>query len=573
MDEAHDIINEALEEDKDALLSLYMHKVGLSKTNPSIAMKTLCEFSGIKSGNLRCLHLFPDSIASLFRGYMTAKVHIYVIDFYKAAREASGLSSIHISDSVSMDDETGTPAAVFVLLLAAVKDRIEKVVKKEGYRRGDSTQSAYASSEFVMYEHLKNITFFRVEKHKDLVDEVTLCSAMDLANSAGDYFTTFLLWKTFRNLRIPYSPRSFHAYMRSFRRPAQSPKLDLVIRLFPYLGIPLDMRTCDEIVNAQCRVGGLPAALNALGLVSFSSKQIGVSKRSKRSISRSVLTNLFIYFDKTWRNSNPERYLSVGSGSNISALMQFQSQSLMEQMELEPHVSDKSADFVTCRAEWATLCAAYITKNDSSKASSVLAAATHVVGSSDYSVLELSIASALGMGFPLLTSSAPKAYQFLDKSLQQVESQLFGGSSEASSAPPLSSLLARVPENLLLSTRNSRTTASLISIIDLIEISAILQGSLSVRASFIASLLSELLNKQLLAQAARVVRVLDKLSFLHSSDNIMVAEEAKALLARKWVAILLGSSLNKKKTSVLSDALRVLKETNKLGVVKNNTSN
>jgi hypothetical protein len=554
MDEAkHTLLKDASDQEKDILLSLYMHKLGLNRTQTSVVFKVILECSGVPKIGLQLFHQYPESIASLFRGYMTSNFHKSVIEFYTVAQESSGLPSINVPESIT-ETIVACPTSVFVLLLAAAKDRIEKTGRRH--------RQTYAySPEIVVYEHLKNVTFRRIEAHKSLIDELTLCSTMDLANSAGDFFTTSLLWKCFRNLRITYSPRAFHSYMRSFRRPQQIMKLESVIRTFPYLGIQLDMRTCDEIVNAHCRVGGLTAALDSLSLVSFTSKQVGYSRRT-RAISGSALTNLYIYFDKTWRNQFPERHIFNFSGEEeLSKFILHHSQLLIDQLRFERHVSDKARDFTLIRAGFATICGAFLARNDSVEASRVFIGAIEVLGISEYAILELSILSAVGKSFPILTSSAPQAYTFIDKKLKQIDIDLLGNSSDSVRTPSLSNLVDSIPGDYLLSVRDSRTYASLATVVDFLETVVIHHSAnlLSVRASFIASLLMELLDKQLLAQAARVVRIMDRLSFRLSSENVEVAEEAKALLARKWVAILLGSSLNKKKSLVLMDALRILK--------------
>lgn len=554
MDEAkRTLLKDASEKEKDILLSLYMHKLGLSRTQTSAVFGIIQECSGMPKGDLQLFHQYPDSIASLFRGYMTSNFHKNVIEFYLRAQKSSNLPSITMPESIT-EAIVSCPTPVFVLLLAAAKDRIERAGRNH-------KQSYKQSAEVVLYEHLKNVTFRRLDVHKSLIDEVTLCSTMDLANSAGDFYTTSLLWKCFRNLRITYSSRAFHSYMRSFRRPQQIMKLEAVIRTFPYLGISLDMRTCDEIVNAHCRVGGLASALDSLGLVSFTSKQVGNSRRS-RAISGSALTNLYIYFDKTWRNQFPERHLlNFSKKEELSTIMLHHSHLLIDQLRFERHVSDKAGDFGLYRAGWATICGAFLARNESLEASRVFVDAIKFLGTSEYAVLELSVLSALGESFPLLTSTAPQAYTFIDKKLNQIDVELMCNFSDSVKTPSISNLVNSLPGNYLLSTRDDRNYASLTTVVDFLETIVAHHSAnlLPVRASFIAGLLMELLDKQLLAQAARVVRIMGGLSFRHSSENVELAEESKALLARKWVALLLGSSLNKKKSLVLTDALRILK--------------
>ena len=145
------------------------------------------------------------------------------------------------------------------ILLAAAKDRYEYMDRRSSNKRLyiPAIDSDYASEDLVLYEHLKNITTQIISRasgrSSPFVDEITLCSAMDLANAVGDAQFTSFLWRRHTRLSGQYSSRAFHSYMRSFRRSQQSQPLGLAMQKFSSWGLTLDLRTCDEIVNAHTR--------------------------------------------------------------------------------------------------------------------------------------------------------------------------------------------------------------------------------------------------------------------------------------------------------------------------------
>jgi hypothetical protein len=369
--------------------------------------------------------------------------------------------------------------------------------------------------------------------------------------------------------------------------------LDIAVRGFPFLGLPLEMRTCDEIVNAHSRIGGLEAALEALKLVSLArrprSRPQSIAKRPllpsaaaapmARAISISALTNLFIYFDRTWRYPNPERQFlkHISNGRDMSGLLRDHAAVLAQQLLLDSDMvqllgtDDNAADgastlreeretvSVTQLAPWCTLCGAFLCANLSVDAIGILDTASKVLDSnlSRSALVELCTFSSVGQGFPLLTSSAEKAFLLVTSQLEALDIELH---SRNSSGTPISisSLLLSVPTRFLLAKKDSRLSASMSSLVDMIEAST----EIEMRPSFLECLFNELVSRKLLVQAARILKHLDVVKLLPVSSrsyrqmNLMTTDEMKLHLSRKWLAILLKSSLSKK-SSALTQALKM----------------
>ena len=365
--------------------------------------------------------------------------------------------------------------------------------------------------------------------------------------------------------------RLFH---RSFRHKSQLTHLTETVKTFPSSCVPLETRTCDEIVNAFTRVGGIEEGLRSLEALRSEFEDGGLI------ISSGVLTNLFISFDRGSRvfsrsvdSHTPERF--VNRLETTKSLIKLQ---MLKEKATFRSKMDQS--------HWVTLIAIFLVGGDVVEATKIihLLSSTGTTDEELCTLAELAVICAFDTELTILTSDGLRTRDQLEELLASTEEALISSLDTRNNEnnhsnikgvlvqKSISSVLQSVVSSTKITTsgRNmrmktrQRKACDLSVVVDFAEELNSLSSegvfSCAFRLSFLEMLFVESVESRLLAQGARLVRLLDGLCTSSRYQKGLLAQEGTvAATGRRWVARLLGTSLQHKKSTVLSNAIKLLR--------------
>ena len=489
-------------------------------------------------------------LRSLLEGHYETSRYDLLVETYSLLRK------YQVHELSLRDNEDPKP---FNLYLASAKEVITTALLAGSAEQAD-----------LMWEQVKTFFITRTSSGEAL-DAVSLGTAIDMAASMRDFLFATTVFHLREQCRQDDSggshnayERVMHAYLRCHVEPRQSASLKDVINveLLPVsskssASSSLSSRSIDEMVNAYLRVMGLPLTLEDL-LPKLRRRRPGQRHLSK--LSRVSAGNALIAFERYWRDWDSVEQLDERgyAGRNLAE----ESSALMQRVisiELVEH--------------WAVVLATLLARGAHSDALTLLLTLSKTTAAAVQSqpsfssspqfiarVLELAVFSAVDGSIPLITSGASHALAALPREGR------------------LSSVLAVFPSNLRLLAAPKRITCSLAEVITFLQLCSQPENQLPIGISLLQNIFEDAIHSRRNKQASEVLLVLrrsrlvmdltrpQQQSILPGNDQ--QSEEirsfstsvnaARAVLARKWVAQLLGTSLNRVQSSIADSLQTVL---------------
>jgi hypothetical protein len=382
------------------------------------------------------------------------------------------------------------------------------------------------------------------------LDEVSICTGIDLAAAAGDYEWGSRLYRA----GFTEGPRSTHCFLRCFRDSSQLARLVAFTEDEILPRRRLDARTVDELVNAYLRVGGLPSVVQML-CPSLQARQ------DRRMLRLGALRNILIAFERHHRD-----WASVGGADTEAEGGLAPSRSLIEESAavvkiLVSNVEGHPEELVL----WGALIAVLLSRGEYTAAVTSLHAMeaagprSRVYVAMDVSrALELGVYSALEGALPLLTTAAPALLQTLRR----------GGS--------LSSILGAFNRDQGLAAADKRIVCSMDNIVAFLGQLGALRVPVGVH--LLQVIFEDALGQRQRGAAAAVIRLLERgrlvidlrASELHrvlavdQELDVQSVEAVRQTLASKWSAQVVGASLNRLQTNVAGSLRRLMLSQRKL---------
>eukprot|EP01041_Mallomonas_annulata_P005063 gene5063-10136_t len=538
--------------------------------------------------------ILPKTLTSLLSGYLEAgrghnvlraywSVYNLDDDFAQAMSRPVAVREIDLSGGVQVLNlvlaatgsilKQNTAAGTRTVFAAGAVGGIDEGDEVELFIQSETKES--------MWTYLKSIVLQRMKlaqegSHTKAVDASTVSSALELANMMQDYRSADSIWDTALDIKSRVSPRIFHAYLRSLRDPSQLQRALALTRNMRSVLHRLDRRSCDEALNACLRTGGLAVALQEASIL------LRGSSSSDASVSDVSLRNVLIYFDRdcTLRTS------SVLRSQSRSRSIQKESDALVKLL-----VRAKAGGTPVCVSAWGAVCGTLLSRGLGRQACSVL----HTMqGLGSYTATEVSQAM-IGAVVAALDESIPLATTSGLSTLCQIHRQLARGSS-------LRTALEQVPSANKLRKFGHRQASSMVDIVAFLETCIVAVAAspsvdvdvdvgkdrreispgkgpdsrttrLPVSVSLLQALFLDVtaassdgvessIQKDAAQCGSRLVRLLEGCRLLIDLDKsvyrdregmqhvVTDVDAIRNLLARKWVAMLLRTSLKRLGTDI-----------------------
>ena len=600
------IINISIVDEK---LSSLMHKHGINEMTTTIVIDIFDRYARKVSktdGEEQLLKSFPKSITALFAGYLNRGRSDLIISFYQSIR----ITGRPRSNYDVIETELWTPVNLFNTLLSATKQQLKT-------RRPSTSKSDDIEFKNNIYKQMKFLIQRRLSKGKRRsCDDRTIATAIELSNIMYDHQFALYMYESHAWTGIDITDRIIHAYLRSFQRSFQTVQLKKVLSFITEgttdsdgldsnsntVSSSLDLkrsfqvapRTTDEIVNACLRVEGIEQTVQYIEII----KKLPSNhyENSYHIMSSSVLTNIFIYFDRKWRRWGGQQSECYKlTQAVIKDAIEYENEDntthqLMKEVSCLLDLQDRirgttSTDMDISR--YAVLVAAFIRVNSNLISHSENCDKKHLANDEFIKLLG-SVSKRLKDDEQLIdvlqlavVMSFDNRFTFLSKDDQKLRNSIQFSEiyrTENGDMPAFSSFLdscftsAGKTYRSLPTESNSVDIASVMSLLDdesMLEFSRNNQAAL-ISVVFLECLFSEAILKSHFSQGARILRLLDNPYFVNTegvNTTSLISgsgnHDVKSLIGKKWMARLLGASLNKKKSKVLSDAIQALQKSSK----------
>lgn len=507
---------------------------------------------------------FSDPVGSLFAGYLAVNYSDAIIVTFLGAYPDSLDGSIskligYIPSNVSAIETIYTLRSLNIYL-SAVRQVIAASVTRK--RQKDNQFSSSKFRDWPTPQLWKQTLAIFQSFALSSVDSYSITIALDIATFMNDFINAKAIWNIAK--KTPITESIISSYLRCFVSSSHLDELNKIVPLdfsFPksrrwdlgFISVGLRSRVVDEIIQAYLRTSGLQAAISICSSITQSS--------DRKTLSNAPITNMLIYFDRYWRDYN----VDTAGGSSDPSMRNM----LTESDALVKCLTKKVDDAVPAREglKWAALASCFIARGLWAGALAVFRAYEDFYGRASNATLSISraatiaIFSAVDAEIPLLTSTANLAFEGLKAS---------------ASSSSISTRLASIPQRYRLRSASNRISCSAVDIVTFLEAAASSTNyRIPLDISFLDSLYIEMISSGKYADAARVVKILQKArlvvdvdpTYLFATNEpesestgagiVPTVDQVRVRLAQKWAAQLLGSSLNRLKTDLTDSIIKI----------------